>query len=358
MKLYLILLLNLLLLSASCSYVQSDQIPAPSNISPTPTAVALLMPDAELQKQIEDIAKEAKGKVGVAAVVLETGENVSLNRNEHFPMQSIYKVPISMTVLKMVDDAKVRLGQQVDISPDDFVRWGFHSPIRNLNPAGTQMPVYEIMRYSTSESDGTATDVLLELVGGPAAVQAYLSDLGIENMIVSNTIKEISRDWETQYRNWATPDAAVELLRVFQEGRALSPDSTNLLRQFMTETDTGARRLKAGLPKEVFLAHKTGTGGTKDGITGATNDFGIITAPDGRHIAIAVFVSDSSADGPTREKVIADIAKAVWEKWSGEPAVQDVSKGKTDSYKLCLTHTLSRSVFLNNPTPPGLTANG
>ncbi len=59
--------------------------------------------DAALQKQLEQIAPAAKGRVGVATVVLETGVTVSLNPREHFPMQSVYKLPIGMAVMKQVD---------------------------------------------------------------------------------------------------------------------------------------------------------------------------------------------------------------------------------------------------------------
>ena len=50
--------------------------------------------DVELQKQISEIAKEAKGKVGVFAVVIETGESVSLNANERFPMHIRFSCPV------------------------------------------------------------------------------------------------------------------------------------------------------------------------------------------------------------------------------------------------------------------------
>jgi len=53
-------------------------------------------------------------------------------------------------------------------------------------------------------------------------------------------------------------------------------------------------------------------------VTAATNDIGIITLPNGRHLAIAVFVSDSPADEATREGVIGRIAKTVWEKFGNE----------------------------------------
>ena len=64
------------------------------------------------------------------------------------------------------------------------------------------------------------------------------------------------------------------------------------------------------------VAHKTGTSRTVDGVTAATNDVGLVTLPKGRHLAIAVFVSDSGANDAVREEVIAKVAKAAWDEWS------------------------------------------
>ena len=270
----------------------------------------------ELQNQIEQIASAAKGHVGVAAVVLETGETVSLNSHDHFPMQSVYKLPIGMAVMKQVDAGKIKLEQKVRVTKSDFVRAGQHSPIRDQNPNGAELSVSELMGWMLLESDGTASDVLMKLAGGPEAVQAYLNELKITEMIVLNTEKEIGQDWQTQYRNWATPEAAVALLRALHERRGLSETSQTLLLKLMTESTPGAKRLKGLLPAGTVVAHKTGTSGTQNGITAATNDIGLITLPNGQHLAIAVFVSDSAVDEAKREAVIARVAKAAWDKWS------------------------------------------
>jgi beta-lactamase class A len=73
--------------------------------------------------------------------------------------------------------------------------------------------------------------------------------------------------------------------------------------------------LKGLLPPGTVVAHKTGTDGTFGGLTRATNDIGIITLPDGRHLAIAVFVRDSTADEATRERTIAAAARAAYDRW-------------------------------------------
>ena len=270
----------------------------------------------ELERQIEQIASQAKGRVGVRAEILETGEAVSLKSGERFPMQSVYKLPIGMAVLKQVDEGKIKLDQPVKVEKSDFALTGQYSPIRDKNPNGVTLTVEELLESAVSESDGTASDVLLKLAGVDA-VKQYLDGLGIKSIVVLNSEKEIGKDWETQYRNWASPEGAVALLRALQEKRAgLSEPSQALVLKYLIETPRGTKRLKGLLPADAVVAHKTGTSGARNGVFAATNDIGIITLPDGRHLVIAVFVSDSTMDEKTREGVIAKIARAGWDKWS------------------------------------------
>ena len=278
------------------------------------SVAATLLAATGLQGQFEQLARPARGHVGAAVVLLETGAAVDFHGDEHFPMQSVYKLPIGMTVLRQVDDGALKLEQRVRVTADDMLPAMAHSPIRDQHPrGGVDFTVRELLRYMMVESDGTASDVLLRLAGGPDAVNVYLRGLGVQGVVVATTEKEMTRGDDVQYRNWATPKEMLMLLRALQEGRGLSTSSRALLLQFMTETTTGPRRLKGLLPAGTTVAHKTGTSNTVRGLTAATNDVGLITLPDGRHLAIAVFVSDSPADQPTREAVIAKIALAALE---------------------------------------------
>jgi beta-lactamase class A len=92
----------------------------------------------------------------------------------------------------------------------------------------------------------------------------------------------------------------------------LTAEHTELLLGWMKDSPTGAHRLRAELPAETIVMHKTGTSGVKDGVASATNDIGMITLPDGRRLALAVFVTDSRADEATREGVIARVANAAY----------------------------------------------
>ena len=164
-----------------------------------------------------------------------------------------------------------------------------------------------------AESDGTASDVLLRLAGGPRRVTAFVEGFGVRGVRIVTSEAEMARGPRVQYRNWAQPEEAVALLRAFHQGRGLSGPSRELLRGWMISTGTGMKRLRGLLPPGTEVAHKTGTSGTVGGRTAATNDIGIMALPDGRHLAIAVFVSDSRAGTEAREGVIAKIARAAWD---------------------------------------------
>src|SRR6185436_7244296 len=269
-----IAILFLIALTSACgaSNVQTsdvkDQTPHVTDQKSAVSAKA-----AALQKQINEIAAEAKGRVGVSAIALETGEvPATLNPQDHFPMQSVYKLPISMAVMKAVEAKKINLTDKISISKSDFIGRAAHSPIRDKYPNGTSLTVDELLRWALSESDGTASDVLMRLAGGPASVQAYLSELGIKDLIVLDTEQAFTQDHSLQFRNYATPEAAVTLLRALHERRGLSESSQALLLKYMIESKPGANRLKGLLPAGTVVAHKTGTSGTENGVTAATND--------------------------------------------------------------------------------------
>lgn len=276
-------------------------------------AAAAALSLSGLKTEFEKIAKDAKGRVGVAVMLLESRESADLRGDEHFPMHSVYKLPIAMAVLQRVDKGELKLDQMVRVEKSDFVGQGMYSPVRDKYPEGAQLTTAELLHYTVSESDGTTSDVLLNLGGGPRGVMAFLDEIKVSGINVVNSEKEIGRDWQTQYANWATPKGAVELLAALQTRRGLSPESQALLLKLATESVHGAKRLKGQLPEGTVVAHKTGTGFTRDGIASATNDIGIIMLPEDRHLAVAVFVSDSTADDATRESVIARIAKAAWD---------------------------------------------
>ncbi|MEO0338291.1 MAG: class A beta-lactamase [Bacteroidota bacterium] len=271
----------------------------------------------ELQNSFQQIADSLNGKLGISALHIEKGEIVSLNGEGRFPMQSVYKFPIAMVMLRQIDLGKFSLEDSIQVDPSEYIPQAGHSPLRDVYPQGIKLPLKEILEYNVSKSDGTACDVLLRLLGGTKQVQKHIHDLGVKDIAIATTeMVQVAND-TIQYQNWSTPEAMNQLFEIFQKGHYLSEDSYQLLRNFMLVSNKWFdRRIKGLLPSETVVAHKTGSSRTYDGLTRATNDAGIITLPDGNHIAISVFVMDAYDNRARIEMTIAKVAKAAYDYWT------------------------------------------
>lgn len=269
---------------------------------------------AKLKSEIETISKQAKGIVGVGVMDLKTQETLLINQDHKFPMQSTFKFPLAIAVLDLVDKGKYKLDQKIHVTKAQLDP-ETHSPMRDKRPnQDFDITLAELLSYSVSESDNNACDILFELAGGTKKVNDYIHSLGVKDIAIVATEKEMKAGWDVQYTNYARPSAYLQLLQIAYERKKLSKASHDFLWKTLVEGPTGLKRIKGQLPKGTEVAHKTGTSGTSDkGIAAATNDVGIVKLPDGKDIAVVVFVSDAAADIDTRELVIAQIAKAVWD---------------------------------------------
>lgn len=266
-----------------------------------------------LGSDLAAIAKETDGRLGAAVLIVETGEAAAVDGDGHHPMQSVYKAPIAMAVLHEVDEGRFSLDRAVRVTPADLVPATMHSPLRDRSPRGGDVPLRELLRLAVEESDGTASDVVLRVLGGKPRAQSYLASLGISGMRIATTEGEMGHDSRLQYRSWATPNEAVRWLAALEQGKGLKPPSRDLLLGWMRTTTTFPTRLKGRLPPGTDVAHKTGSSGSTGGLSAATNDIGLITLPDGRHLAVAVFLTDSKAEAEARDAAIARVARAAWD---------------------------------------------
>lgn len=267
---------------------------------------------ALLQQQITDIAKAAKGIVAVTALNIETRDSLSYNGDAQMVMQSVMKFPIALAVMQQVERGKFRLDQIIKIQKRDLHH--ANGPLFEKHPNGVNMPLSQLLSYMVSLSDNNACDILLDKLGGVKPVMDYLGSIGVKGIVIDASEADMAAAWEVQYTNWCKPAAMVHLLDVFYKGNALSKAGTDTLMKKMLETSTGPKQIKGLLPAGTAVAHKTGRSATNNvGLSPATNDVGIVTLPNGQHLAIAVFVGNSTADLETRESVIAQITKTIWD---------------------------------------------
>jgi beta-lactamase class A len=286
-----------------------------------------------LQARLRGIAAGARGKVSVACSLPGTALDCDLNAQGHPPMQSVFKLPVAIAVLRMVEQGKLGLDQPVRFQPSDLFVPHEYSPLQDKYPnANVDVPLRELLRLAVSESDNAAADLLLRLasganpVGGDAGaaeaerereagaklVNDAIAGLGVTGFHLVDGEHALQREVNAQYRNWFEPAGAVELLRRIADRSPLTPEHTQMLVEWMRAARL-TTRLKGDLPAGTIVAHKTGTSGVDNGLAHATNDIGLITLPDGRKLAIAVFVTDSTADEAARDKTIARIARAAYD---------------------------------------------
>lgn len=293
-----------------------------------------------LERELERLAASSGGTMGIAAVHIESGRSAWLNPDEPFPMASTYKVPIAVQLLHLVDQGELDLEDRIEIGMEEYSP-GSGALAKLLDDPGLSVSVLNLLEIMLLISDNTATDRLLDAVGGGEAVTNRMTALGVEGVRVDRPTIDLIGDWlgidhmpsaagkrwddymelvedmpevdreaaaqafDKDPRDTSTPRGMAVLLEQIWNRDALGDSSSALLIDIMERCETGLNRLKGNLPDGTVVAHKTGTIGR------TTNDVGIITLPgDAGHVIVVAFVKESELDVPDRERAIADAARA------------------------------------------------
>lgn len=266
-----------------------------------------------LEEKIASLVQQKQATVGVA-VVFDGRDTVSFNKSVHFPMMSVFKFHQALAVLDHLDKRQLPLTTPIFVSKSALLP-NTYSPLRDARPEGNfNLSVAELLKYSVSQSDNNACDILFTYLGGPEVVQKYISSLGLRNFSITATEAQMHEGFDKQYLNWITPLDAVRLVEIFRK-KGLYTDAIyqNFLEDTMTATITGANKLKALLPPTLAVAHKTGSSDRNAaGLKAGDNDLGFVTLPDGRQYSIVVFVMNSIEDDLTNAAIIAEISKIVY----------------------------------------------
>jgi beta-lactamase class A len=302
-----------------------------------------------LEAALAGIAAKPGGGVSVTVLNLRTAERASVGGQVPRPMMSIFKLPLALAALVDVDAGSLRLDQRVPIVESELRKGG---PIAEAWKKGERAPtVQSMLEHMLRESDNTAGDKLVTILGGGAKITARLRTLGLDGITITGP--EIARDaaldcvgapapdggWTsdeidacsppsaaalagavqrevTAPPDNATTDAMVELLARLDGGSILTTTSRRWLLSTLARSTTGAARLRGRLPGGSPVAHKTGTGMAVQGAPIATGDVGIVTLPGGDRFAIAVMIAGSHSSLEAQEDTIALLARAGWDAFS------------------------------------------
>jgi beta-lactamase class A len=327
--------------TASVGASAAIQAPAPDR----PRAMRPIPPAPPyIRDRINELGRNFDGRVGIAVRSIDEGWAIGWKSDELYPQQSVSKLWVSIAAMDAVDKGKVSLDDRVTLTRDDLTL--FHQPIAPLILGGSYTTTLgDLMVKAITTSDNTANDKLMRSVGGPEAVRAmirekhlgairfYNGERALQSRIagliwspsysIGNAFFEardalplsvrrsaFNRYVEDPY-DGAAPSAIVAALARLKRGELLSPATTGRLLDIMSNTHTGANRLKGGLAAGWVLNHKTGTGQVLGAQQAGYNDIGILTAPDGRSYSVAVMIKLTSVPLPVRMTLMNNVVRAV-----------------------------------------------
>ena len=270
------------------------------------------------EAMLASVAPADQGRIGVAAIDLATGRAVSVLGDQPFPMASTSKIAIVATFLDGVDRGRFSLSDQFPMMiPVPSAKFSSAvAPVRR----GPNMSAQSLIELTITRSDNQATDALLAAVGGPSAVNRWMRQAGLSGLRLDRDIATLVRDdgevnpaHTIDSRDSATPLAMVRLISGVYRGEWLSPESRRVLIGAMERCETGKRRIRGQLPEGTRVAHKTGT------LSNTASDVGIIHTPDGRAIAVAIYVTGQGGKRG-RDDRIATIARVLYDGYLADGA--------------------------------------
>jgi beta-lactamase class A len=242
------------------------------------------------------------GRLGVSILDTATGERSGHRQFERFPMCSTFKFLLAAAVLTRVDRRQESLDHTLVVPPKPLLS---NSPLTELH-AGGSMTVSALCHASLTQSDNTAANILLETIGGPAAITAFSRSIGDDVTRLDRMEPSLNESLAGDPRDTTSPAAMVGDLEAVLLGNVLSPPSCRQLIKWMEASTTGLNRLRANLPHGWRTADKTGSNGEH-----TTNDI-VVLWPDGKPpLIVAAYITQCSGPESKRSTLLAEIGRLI-----------------------------------------------
>lgn len=237
-------------------------------------------------------------RLGVYAVATGSGASVSYRADERFAFCSTFKTLAAAAVL--AGHPLSHLDTMVRYTKADV---DSISPITQQH-IGTGMTIRQLCDAAIRYSDGTAGNLLMRDIGGPAGLTAYLRGLGDATSRMDRYEPDLNRDAPGDPRDTTTPRAVAADYRRLVLGTALTPDRRSLIVDWLRRGTTGAQAIRAGVPAGWTVADKTGHGDY-----GRANDVAVAWPPGGQPLVIAILSDRTGYDTPPQYPIVADAAR-------------------------------------------------
>ncbi|MCS6777227.1 MAG: serine hydrolase [Chloroherpetonaceae bacterium] len=231
--------------------------------------------------QIAEIERDMGGEVCLAARNLQTGRMLSYRADRMVMTASIIKLPILIHVALCVREGTASWQEPVALTAQEKV--GGSGVLKVLSD-GLVLSVRDLCTLMMVVSDNTATNLIVERFG-VEAINRRMRSLGLARTTINR--KAFSREQPSLLSarygfGVTTPLETLRLLTEIAEGRVGDSATSADLLYFLQE-----QQYRDGIPR--FLPADWKYAGKTGAIDSVRNDAGIVTAPDGRRYALALF---------------------------------------------------------------------
>jgi beta-lactamase class A len=248
-----------------------------------------------LGKEIPELKSQVKAlmahysflKPGMFFLDIETGNYLNIDGEKVFPAASTIKYPILIALYEQVDAGKVKLDEKL-VMRRDLVASG--SGDLQYKPPGIKLSVIETVNKMITISDNTATNMIIDRLGGKAKLNQRFRTWGLKNTVIRNMLGDFKGTNTTSPADLVRLSALVDQHKLISEGSYFQ--ALDILRHCHNN-----KLLAAGVGKGGTIAHKTGDIGFLVG------DAGIIQMPNGKHYLAGIFVIRPHDDERGREFV-------------------------------------------------------
>lgn len=261
----------------------------------------------------ELLEQEVGSRLGVFVLDMDTGRALSHRAKEPFGMCSTFKLVLAGVILREADAGRLSLDEWISFTQADMV---IHAPVTSQHLAAGGMTIAALAEAAQKTSDNVAANLLVRRLGGPEAFTAKVQAIYRHGFRLDRYEPEMNLVPAGEMRDTATPEGMGLILANLIDAdlastRGLSAVARETLAQWMVDTTTGLRRIRAGLPPEWRAGDKTGTA-LADGMPNKTNDVAIVWPPRGGPVVIVGFHESPAAYDQVRaedEAVLAEVGR-------------------------------------------------
>jgi len=249
----------------------------------------------KVDAEIEKIAGEVNGVLGVAIRDLTTGEEFRYNENLVFPTGSSIKIPVLVELHRQAAEGRYSLSTRKSIEKQDLV--GGSGVIQHFEAGASQLSLSDLAVLMIVLSDNTATNVLIDHVGMPN-VNSTLDKSGLSQIRLRRRMIDQAASARGE-ENTSTPYEAMRLMEKLYRGEVVSRAVSDQVLTTLKIRKNSA--IPSAVPPNVVVANKPG------GIEGASCDWAIVYVSN-RPFAIAVMTTYNGDDAQAAISKIARLA--------------------------------------------------